>query len=547
MGCCVRALGVSVRRLQSFGLLGAVFLLACGKDYYRESADREVYGIIQAKSRTVGGMPAEFTIEEKGEGPVPAAEVAPATWVISLREAIEIAVENSRTYQSEKEALYSGGLALSSARHQFDPIPFGVASGEVEGGEGDNTASSVISFGLNKMLATGADLSISITTSLFRVISGGDPREVAASTINASLVQPLLRGAGRRVVLEDLTQAERDMVYSIRDFVRFRREFSVDVAKSYYNLLQQRDQVENARENYESLRRDSERAELMAKAGRLPEFQVDQTRQDELSARDRWIRAVESYANALDVFKIDLGLPTETLLEPDPAELAELSGRVGVEELPPLDGAVSTALQRRLDLKNQEDRVGDSERKVVVAENALKAGLDLVLAYQADTEGETTPLRFSGGDERYSAGLDADLPLDRKFERNAYRQSLINLAAARRNLVERSDRVKLDVRDAFRSLEQARLSYEIQRNSLLLAERRVDSTVLLQQAGRASTRDVLEAREALLDAQDAVTRAMVDHFNAGIDLGLAMETLRIDDSGFWTGEKWSEDDEAQQL
>jgi hypothetical protein len=67
------------------------------------------------------------------------------------------------------------------------------------------------------MLATGGDISISLVNNLFRVISGGDPNQAAASAVAAAVSQPLLQGAGRRIALEDLTQAERDMVYAIRN------------------------------------------------------------------------------------------------------------------------------------------------------------------------------------------------------------------------------------------------------------------------------------------------------------------------------------------
>jgi outer membrane protein TolC len=96
------------------------------------------------------------------------------------------------------------------------------------------------------------------------------------------------------------------------------------------------------------------------------------------------------------------------------------------------------------------------------------------------------------------------------------------------------DQVRLEVRDAFRSLEQTEASYEIQKSSLSLAERRVESASLLLRFGRATTRDVLEARDALFDAQNALMQALVDNYNARLDLFLAMGALRIDDSGLWT-------------
>ena len=519
---------------QLFMLGSLLTLMGCGAAYYKESADKEVYRIIEQKGQVVGGMPSEFTIEEEEDSERAKDLVSSTTsesWVLSLREAIEIAVEKSRSYQSKKESLYSQGLSLTSSRHNFDPIFSGSSSGDVTLRDAQDTASAGLSLGLRKMLATGGDISLSLVNNLSRIISTGDPNHGAASAIGASISQPLLRGAGKKIALENLTQAERSMVYSIRDFVRYRKEFSVNIAQTYFNLLQLKDRLKNAKNNYDNLRDDRIRAELMAQAGRTPEFQVDQRRQSEFSARDSWIRAQQSYSNSLDQFKIDLGIPTEVNLEPNPAELEKLSANVRVLDTS-VETAIQVALENRLDFQTEKDQLADAERQMEIAKDSLKPGLDMVLSYDRDTPG-SQPVNFDDGDEVWSAGLDLDLPFDRTSERNSYRRSLISLASARRNLAEQEDRIRLEVRNSFRDLDQAEQSYQIQLNSLRLAERRVESTTLLQLAGRANTRDVLEAREDLLDAQNSVTQAIVDHFNTRLDLSLSMETLRVDENGFW--------------
>ncbi len=515
------------------GLLAGMALTGCSRSYYKEDADKEVYGIISDKGGKVGDMPSDFTIEgEKEYPPFDADATFPV--ILSLEDVLRIAVENSRDYQRQKEGLYSQGLSLTLARYEFAPIFSGSASADITRENQRNSVAGALSFGVSKMLATGADLSVVLTTNLFRFISGGDPAKAASSIISASVVQPLLRGGGREVALEGLTQSERNMVYAIRNFVRFRKTLSVGVAKDYYDLLQQKDEVDNAWNNYENLTNELGRSRLLAQAGRLPEFQVDQTEQDELRARDRWIRAKQSYENRLDDFKIELGIPTDAPIEPGPAEMVNLS-KIGIVP-PPVSSeeAITIAIERRLDLGNTRGRVADAGRKVEVAANDLKAGLDFSASMDVGTQGETTPYDFDFDNASYGAGLALELPFDKKAERNAYRQALINLAASERNLAERIDEIMQEVRNASRNLDQAGQSYDIQKNSLSLAEQRVDSTTLLQQAGRASTRDVLESREALLEAQNAVSRALVDHFNARLDLLLAMESLRVDDNGLWS-------------
>ncbi len=53
---------------------------------------------------------------------------------------------------------------------------------------------------------------------------------ISSPALPASYVQPLLRGAGQAVTLEPWTQAERNLLYAVRDFARFRQEFYVYIA-----------------------------------------------------------------------------------------------------------------------------------------------------------------------------------------------------------------------------------------------------------------------------------------------------------------------------
>jgi len=149
------------------------------------------------------------------------------------------------------------------------------------------------------------------------------------------------------------------------------------------------------------------------------------------------------------------------------------------------------------------------------------------------SDSNNNPLDFRFNDTRYSAGLDVEIPFDRKQERNTYRRTLINLARSKRDASLAIDNVKLEVRDAWRKLEEARASYEIQMVSLELAEKRVRSTTLLLDAGRASTRDLLEAQDSLLDAQNSLTGTIVDHTIARLEFWRDIGVLEIDEKGLW--------------
>jgi len=198
-----------------------------------------------------------------------------------------------------------------------------------------------------------------------------------------------------------------------------------------------------------------------------------------------------------------------------------------------LDAAIETALVQRLDLANSADTVEDMERKVVVAADNLGVELNLVGSAGVNSTPQTKFERLQFHNGTYSLGLEADLPLDRKAERNAYREALIVLEQRRREYRNDVSGVELDVRQAYRELQVAAERYETQKNSLELAETRVESTTFLLQAGRVDTRDLLDSQDALLSAQNDVTSALVDYAVAKLSFFRDIGVLQVRPDGMW--------------
>jgi outer membrane protein TolC len=514
------------------GTILSIILYGCSASYHKAKADQEVYCLIHSQAPRFDSMPRNFTIEGVNE-PLPVFQVFEATRTYTLREAILTANQFSRSYRFREEDLFSQGLSLSSAQHQFRPQYFGFGGADINRDEFSTDLSGFLSLGMNRMLETGTDISVDLTTNLFRIISGDDPQKILASALTASIRHPILRGSGQHIVRENLTQEERDFVYNIRDFVRFRKEFTVSVAQRYFNLLGQLDQIENEYNNY--VRRETlvEQTVALVRAGQRPPYEIDQAQQEVLSARNRWIGAIRNFEDSIDDFKFSMGVPVEGRIFPATEELIALREK-GLEPVSvSQEAAIAFALDNRLDFKNIEGRYEDARRKVVVAEDALKPLFDLLLSYQAESDGRTETFDFADGDKEYGLGVDFELPLDVKIERNVFRQSLINLVQARRNVVDFEEVIRQDIRSLMRNLEETEESYRINLQSLRLAENRVSRERVLFDAGQVAVRDVLEAQDALLSAQNAVTSDLIDHFNLKLELYLATESLRLLDNGLW--------------
>jgi outer membrane protein TolC len=343
-------------------------------------------------------------------------------------------------------------------------------------------------------------------------------------------VKPLLRGAGRKIVMEGLLQAERDVVYAVQLFARFEKEFAVRIVRGFYNVLELQTIMDNEFLNYQTLTKSRQEAEAKEQAQRLPNIQLDQTRQNELRARSRWIAATERYQGALDQFKLVLGLPPDAAVELDRREIEALREVEPPEvDLDPAK-AIKQALESRLDYFVAIARIEDSERKIEVAKNGLLPDLDLTVTANVASRrpNRVGDLRIRNG--RYTAGASLGLPIDRLEERNAFRQAEINLERSKRLRDEIEDIVKLQVRNARRDLIQARESFQIQKQSEALAMRRVKGANLLLQSGRAQARDLLEAQDALINAQNALIRALVNYRVARLDFLRDTGQLEVDET-----------------
>lgn len=513
-------------------ILVAALLAGCkSAEEWRADADREV-GAILAETQAELGVEQAFELERPAEtlrtrlvselarGQAP-------KMTLDLVAALEIAAENSREWQDQRERLFRSALDLTLARWDFAVQEKGELSAFLEG-SGDADATGFLSnLNLFKLLGWGTRITGDIGIDFLRDIGSGDGWD-AVSHLSLNITQPILRGFGRSIVEEPLTQAERDVLYEARAYERFRRTFAVRIADSFFRVLEQVDRLENEEANFQNLVKLRERNEAFAEAGRLTDIQVDQARQDEFRARDRLISARRDLESALDDFKLTLGLPIEVELALDEGGQRALEAWPGLRSDLAESEVVALALLHRLDHLTIVDRLVDAERGVLVAADALRMGLELgVEADFASDEGRPGALR--GG--LWKANLGLDLPIDRIPERNAYRRALIERDAAERGVEQSLDEVRSELRDALRSLAAARASYEIQVGAVELARRRIESAALNLEAGRASTRDLLEAQDDLLTAQNDLAANLTDTILAGLALYRDMELLDVGEQG----------------
>lgn len=539
----------SINRLVTWqlplGLAMVFFGNGCSTTAYRERADDSVYRIVAEVEEEIFGSPSDFSIDTRYSGIDPDEisveeifadrDARGERVTITIDDAIGLAVRQNRRYQTEKENLYLTALTLTGERHAFSPRFFAgatAARNRLEDGERTETVES--GAGVGQLITTGANVSVSIANDVLRFLTG-DPRRTATSVLSFSAFQPLLRGAGREAAAERLTQAERNVIYAIRNFSHFQRGFALDIVLDYFRLLQQKDTIFNEYNNYQS--RIAATRYLRARAvDREKALDVNQAEQAELNAKNRYINAVVRYRNSLDQFKITLGLPQTVDLRLSDAEMESLqeTGLILVN-LNTVHG-FGIALDHRLPLLNAIDQFEDAKRKVRVAANDLKADLGIFATASVDSEEPTNYDQFDFDEVRTSVGLQLDLPLDRLRERNNYRATLIQFETELRFLALTLDALRSLIDQNLRELERLHQNYLIQTNAVALAERQVSGARLSIESGNAIYRDLEEAQDDLIAAQNAQTAALVDYLQARLNLLLELGVLNTDTNRFWLTE-----------
>jgi len=472
---------------------------------------------------------------------------APKEW--SLADVLTYAFRNSRDYQTAKEDLYLAALDLTLERHLWTPRLFNEIRGEYANygqiRNFDHALSLVAEAGVRQQLPFGGEITASVINVLMRDLTNHiTTAETGAVLLEAGI--PLLRGAGPSAY-ESRYQAERDLIYAVRTFERFRRILAVDIADDYFSLQTLRQAIVNADLRIDALTYEVGRSQALWKAGRLIQLEVQRAEQDRLSAIDGKINAIQAYQTAIDQFKIRIGMPVEIPLEvafpKDPTAEKDKKGPLEAKSLEEsilmpdvsLEEAIKVGLKYRLDLLNDYDRIDDSRRGIEIARNNLLPDLDLFGSVRLDTDPDRLgTLKYNMERLTWRGGFNLELPLDRKEERNELRGAMIEKQQAQRNYELAQDTVRFQVRRAMRRADQEKTSLRIQIINRDLALERRKAVKLRLDKGEVSNREVIEAEEALFHARNRVTEAQARYRLSVLEFRRDTGTLRIDELGQWT-------------
>ena len=288
-------------------------------------------------------------------------------YLITPDQAMNLALVNSRDYQNRLENVYLTALTVTLQRFNMEPQVFAGLSPTTATRAGGSPANFANSFlyrtleapgggastlsqgqvaGVGKVFSSGASVVAAFASQTVFNLTGSNPiQPTVQSLIPISIVQPFLKGGGRAVTLEGLTQAERNMLYEVRAFARYRQDFVAklmlgtssgsssnlaisttgataaggDPVVGFMPLIQTLMQIENNRNQVSSFETvlALQQEQVGGEGSNLTQLQVDQTNNNLQNARVTLLTSQVSYRNQLDNFKMQMGLPPDTPIVPD--------------------------------------------------------------------------------------------------------------------------------------------------------------------------------------------------------------------------------------
>jgi hypothetical protein len=356
----------------------------------------EMLAQFDAITRGKEAQEAKHTTQTQAPAIAPQESSERRPYLIDLGQALELAVINSRELQARREDLYLAALPVSF--EQFNFLPQFLATQEAirqwsarESAFGHTDEWQLNSaVGVSQNFATGAALLLRLANQTIVDLSSFNKPTLSQSTLVLDVTQPLLRGGGRAVALEPLTQTERDLLYEVRDYARFNKLFFTTLAgggpgnqlvpgsgsilfgggirapasaTGFLPVVTQKLVLEIQRRNVVDFERLLQFYREFAEGGGVSQLQVDQVEQQALVARTRVLQQQVNYQNDLDLFKIELGLPTDTPLDLDPGDFREV--RTQIFRFQQLENEYHDFSVQLLKLMDREDGTGSLRRIVL--------------------------------------------------------------------------------------------------------------------------------------------------------------------------------------
>ena len=323
--------------------------------------------------------------------------------------------------------------------------------------------------------------------------------------------QPFVQGRGR---LSDkgsrLLDAKSQLQIQQNQTFLSGQDAIISVVESYFNAVLAREQIKVQERSLATSQQQAFDARRRSDEGLIAEIEVSRAEIRVAQAKDNLNRAAQQAKGALDRLLLDIGEG----MGQNPELVDAIPDTIPV--LPDQDTALGIALKNRKSLANYDIQLSNKKRSLDLASDQLRPSIDAFANYFSSAQQNSVSRIFDNQD--LTVGLEYSITLDKKIikeQRNTTARDLDLLTQLRSYEV---DKINNDIRNAYRSLDSAKISLNILDQNLKTAQDNLKMAQRMVEEGLSSNREVLDAQDSLSSVENGILNARVGYYLAALNV-----------------------------
>jgi outer membrane protein TolC len=448
---------------------------------------------------------------------------------LDLDEAIALTLENNFAYRIASIDPEIARESVTGQEAAFDVEVF--ASGQVSQSELSTTDSSTDNrnwqAGARKRLVYGT--TVTAQTSLDRDDSSFSEPSRAAD-LSLSIRQPLMRGFGKEANTASIERARAGFEATVESYRDTVQAIIAQTELAYWSVARWQEQLELNKSNLEVAEALLEESRERERVGMVTHIEVLQAEASRAQRLEEIIETTRALGDAYDILLAAMGvLPDASTSGTEPGHTVDALPESG-RELPDFQEMWNLALERDPVLAAQEAVMTQREWEQVVARNAARPNLDLVLsgAYSgADDEdaGSAYGNAFDRDGEYWAVGLEFSMPWSLRQEKAELRSASKRLEQEDIRYADLKQSLFREVRSTWRSLDAVRQSMEAAQLTVELQEATFEREKSKYEQGLSAIRDVLEEQSDLDQARIRLLQSKFNQLSAEIEMARLSGTI----------------------
>ena len=467
-----------------------------------------------------------FTLENPpGPVPMPVKKAADDPVVLSLEQAVMMALENNQDLKIRQLGPIIAGAFEQMEKGRYDPEIFAAMGVSRKAYPGNTSADTGVSMaaGLRRTLPVGTTLSAEAAHERDRVTKIPDPD---TTRISLSVTQALLQGAGPAGGLVSIRQSELDTLASIHELTAFVQALVARTETAYWQYVLARQEHAIVERSLSVSKKQQIDVQHQIDVGVLPRNELAAV-QSEVARREQ---ALIDSANQVETFRLNLlhllhsggpdNLKNPVMPASDPA--------IDPDPVTDIDDHTDLSMKLRPDLAEARLRMDQNRLETIVTKNGMLPRLDFFMDLGIVGFSSRTADAFqsvSDGDYEVFAGLSISRFVGNRPAKARHKAALATHQQAVEALENLRRSIYLEVRLAVNEIERARQQITASRVTRRSEEQTVQAEIERFNVGAGTALLVAQARRDLLVSQIAEVRAVINYRIALIRLFLAEGSL----------------------